>query len=178
MREWCPRLVLPRRLALVVLVLSSWVLPARAQQRPAPVLEFAAGALQFPDDGVVIEGFVGGAGRFYVSPRVSVGPELAFIQGDRHRHVMLTGNLTMDLFRPGGSQPRPVTPFIVVGAGLFQTSSEFPNRERFTSNEGAFTAGGGVRALVGRRVVVGAEARMGWELHTRFDGFVGVRLGP
>jgi hypothetical protein len=44
-------------------------------------------------------------------------------------------------------------------------------------NEGAFTAGGGVRALVGPRVFVGAEARVGWELHLRLNGIIGVRLG-
>jgi hypothetical protein len=37
--------------------------------------------------------------------------------------------------------------------------------------------GGGVTALVGQHVIVGAEARIGWELHIRLNGMVGVRLG-
>src|SRR5262245_31620048 len=148
--------------------------PAVAQERPSPVAEFAAGALLFADDGVVTEGFVGGSGRVYVSPRLSVGPEIAFIQGDNHSHLMLTGNLTIDVLGPANGQPRPVTPFLVAGAGLFQTRERFFNGT-FTSSEGAFTAGGGVRALLRHRVIVGAEARVGWELHLRFNGLVGVR---
>jgi hypothetical protein len=150
---------------------------AEAQGRPAPVAEFAGGALLFADDGIVTEGFVGGAGRFYLSPRISVGPEIALIGGENHSHLMLTGNMTFDFLGPINGQPRAVTPFAVVGGGLFRTSDEFPNGETFTSNEGAFTAGGGVRALVGNRVVAGVEARIGWETHIRFNGFIGVRFG-
>lgn len=47
----------------------------------------------------------------------------------------------------------------------------------FTSSEGAFTAGGGVRLAAGR-VTVGIDARVGWELHLRLNGFIGLRLGP
>jgi hypothetical protein len=150
--------------------------PAEAQERPSPVGEFAAGALLFPDDSVVREGFVGGTVRFYLLPRISVGPEIAYIQGENHSHLMLTGNLTVDLVRPVNGEPRAVTPFVVVGGGLFRTRELFPN-EVFTSSEGAFTAGGGVRALIGKHVIVGAEARIGWELHIRLNGMVGLRLG-
>ena len=37
--------------------------------------------------------------------------------------------------------------------------------------------GGGVRALVGERVNVAIDARIGWELHLRVNGSIGVRLG-
>jgi hypothetical protein len=168
-----------RWLARLAMVAIAWTLvpakPLAAQERPAPVTEFAAGALFFPDDSVVKEGFIGGAARFYVSPRVSVGPEIAFIQGNNHSHLMLTGNVTFDLIGPVQSQPRPVTPFVVVGGGLFRTREKFPG-EVFTSSEGAFTAGGGVRGLVGNRVIVGAEARIGWELHIRVNAMLGIRL--
>ena len=150
---------------------------ATAQERPEPAAELAAGALLFADDGVVGEGFVGGTARVYVSPRISVGPEIAFIRGQNHSHLMLTGNVTFDLAGPVSGQPRAVTPFVVAGGGLFQTRERFLNGSTFTSSEGAFTAGGGVRALVGRRVIVGAEARIGWELHIRLNAMVGVRLG-
>ena len=154
--------------------------PARrvaAQERQSPAGELAAGALFFADDAVVTEGFVGGAVRFYLLPRTSVGPEIAFIDGDDHSHLMLTGNLTFDLVRPVNGEPPPFTPFAVVGGGVFRTRESFPNRETFTSSEGAFTAGGGVRALVGRHMFVGGEARIGWELHIRVNAIVGVRLG-
>jgi hypothetical protein len=152
--------------------------PAAAEEGPRPALELAAGALLFADDGVVKEGFVGGTARLYVLPRISVGPEIAFIEGERHHHVMLTGNVTFDFVDPlSGGQLRSVTPYAVVGAGLFQTKQQFPNNDTFTSSEGAFTAGGGVRARVGKSVTVGAEARVGWELHLRVNGTIGIHLG-
>jgi hypothetical protein len=151
--------------------------PAFAQARPKSVAELAAGTLLFADDGVVKEGFIGGTARFYVLPRISVGPEIAFIEGNNHSHQILTGNMTVDLIRPVAGEPRTVTPFVVAGAGLFRTRERFPSRETFTSSEGAFTAGGGVRALVGTSLILGAEARIGWELHIRFNAIVGVRFG-
>lgn len=150
--------------------------PAVAEERPAAAGEFAAGAILFADDGVVSEGFVGGAARFYLRPRISVGPEITFVSGNNHSHLMLTGNVTFDLLGPPRGAPPPVTPFVVVGGGFFQTRESFPSGT-FTSADGAFTAGGGVRALAGRRLIVGAEARVGWELHIRVNGFIGVRLG-
>jgi hypothetical protein len=47
----------------------------------------------------------------------------------------------------------------------------------FTSTEGSFTAGGGVRGLVADRVIVGVDARVGWELHLRIAGVIGWRFG-
>ncbi len=150
--------------------------PAAAQERPAPVVELAVGALLFPDDGITVEeGFIGGAGRFYLSPRLSVGPEIAYIGAALHSHLMLTGNLTFDFIGADGQPPR-LTPFVVVGAGLFRTREEFGTIDS-THSEGAFTAGGGVRVRVGKRVVVGAEARVGWELHLRVNGMIGISLG-
>jgi len=64
---------------------------------------------------------------------------------------------------------------IVAGGGLFQTRERFPVGT-FTSSEGAFTAGGGVRAALGQRVTVGVDTRVGWELHLRVSGLIGVRL--
>ena len=164
------------RIVIALVAVAALAQQASAEERPSPEAEFAVGVLSFADNGVVNEGMVGGAARFYLSPRISVGPELAYISGDRHSHLMLTGNLTVDLgARPGG-RPRTVTPFAVAGAGLFQTRETFRN-DVFTSSEGAFTAGDGVRALVGKRLLLGAEARIGWELHIRVNGIIGVRLG-
>jgi Outer membrane protein beta-barrel domain len=159
--------------SLIVVTLAG---SAVAEERPDPVVEFAAGWVGFADDGVVNEGLVGGTARFYLSPRISVGPEVAYISGQDHSHLMLTGNLTWDVLPPTGRRLRRVNPFVVVGGGLFQTREEFFNGP-FTSNDGAFTAGGGVRALVGDRVTVGVDARIGWELHLRVSGLLGVQLG-
>ena len=159
------------------LIVSPLGRPASAQERPGPVAELAAGALLFADDGVVTEGFVGGSARVYVLPRVSLGPEIAYIRGDNHNHLMLTGNVMLDLVAPVNGAPQLITPFVVVGAGLFQTRESFLDNETFTSSEGAFTAGGGVRGLVGERLMLGVEARVGWELHVRVNAVVGVHLG-
>jgi hypothetical protein len=172
-----PRMLAASVAVAIVLMAAPLARPAAAQERPGPVAELAAGALLFPDDGgIITEGVVGGAARFYVLPRVSLGPEIAYIQGDNHNHLMLTANVTFDFLRPANGEPRAVTPFVVVGGGLFRSRDSFRN-EVFTSTEGAFTAGGGVRALVGKRVIVGLEARIGWELHIRLNGILGVRLG-
>lgn len=59
---------------------------------------------------------------------------------------MLTGNVTFDLVTLVNRDPPLVTPYVVVGAGLSQTRESFLDNDTFTSSEGAFTAGGGVRA--------------------------------
>jgi len=147
-----------------------------AQDRPSPTLDLSAGWVGFADDGIVGEGMVGAAGRFHLSPRLALGPELLYISGDNHSHLVLTGNLTFDVLSPKAGRAPAVTPFLVVGGGMFQTRESFA-AEDFTHTEGAFTAGGGVRAAVGDRVTVGVDARMGWESHIRINGVVGVRLG-
>jgi hypothetical protein len=159
------------------LLCAPLVREARAQQLPKPAIELAIGTLNFADDGIVTEGFAGGAARFYVLPRISIGPEIAFIEGINHSHMMLTGNVTFDFLRPANGGPRRVTPYAVVGAGLFRTSELFPGTGTFASSEGAFTAGGGVRARVTRNVTLGAEARLGWEAHIRVNGLIGVQFG-
>ena len=156
-------------------LLAAMVHPAGAQEKPAPVVEVSAGWVGFAGDSVVSEGLVGGNVRFYLSPRIAVGPEVVYIVGQNHSHLMATGNLTYDVLAPIGGKPRRVTPFLVAGGGLFQTRQSFPTG-RFTSGEGAFTAGGGVRFAIGSRTTVGMDARIGWELHLRVNGFVGVRL--
>jgi len=68
------------------------------------------------------------------------------------------------------------TPFLVAGAGMFQTHETFFD-DAVTSSEGAFTAGGGIRSRLGDRVSVGVDARVGWELHIRIGGFVAISVG-
>lgn len=159
------------------LALLAVLLPAKAiaQDRPGPAAEFSAGWVGFADDGVVGEGVVGGTVRWYVSPRVSVGPEVLFIDGSNHSHFVLTGNVTFDLRSPVNAKPRAITPFVVAGGGLFQTRESF-RQAPFTSTEGAFTVGGGVRARAGEHVTFGVDSRIGWELHVRVNGFVGMQF--
>jgi hypothetical protein len=142
---------------------------------PAAVVEFAVGHAGFVDDATIHHAVIGGSARWPLSPHVSIGPEIVYMRGpDDDRNWLLTGNVTFDLRSP---LPRPrVVPFFVAGAGLFQHHDRFGGRS-FVSTEGAFTAGGGVRAAITDRWYVGGEARVGWELHTRLNAIVGVRLG-
>jgi len=100
---------------------------AAAQDRPRPAAEFATGWVGFADDAIVSEGLVGGAARWYLLPRISVGPEVVYIHGDNHSHLIVTGNMTFDLFAPRSDRPRQVTPFLVPGGAVFQTRESFFN---------------------------------------------------
>ena len=135
-------------------------------------IDIAGAWVGFPDDGITVgETLVGGAARWQVRPRLSIGPEIVFIQGDNHSHLVVTGNVVFD-FRP----EQRVQPFLVAGGGMFRTHEEFFD-DAVTSSEGAFTAGGGVRGRVTDRVSIGVDARIGWEPHLRIGGFVSVRVG-
>ena len=166
------------RLAVVVWTLLAPAIArvAVAQDRPGPSVEFGIGWVGFADDGIVSESLVGGGARWYLLPRISIGPEILYLKGNNHSHLMVTGNVTWDVLGRLNDRPRGMTPFLVAGAGVFQTRESFFTGT-FTATEGAFTAGGGVRAVVGSRVTVGIETRVGWELHLRVSGFVGLQLG-
>ena len=174
-----PRFMTRLTIVLAILCAVPWARPASAQTT-RPAVEFAAGILAFPDDGIEAEGFVGGNFRYYLGPRLSLGPEVAFVSGQNHSHAMLTGNVTFDLLGPGADgRPARVTPFVVAGAGLFHTRETFPfpGVQDFSSTEGALTAGGGVRARIGERLFAGAEMRIGWESHVRLNAMIGIALG-
>lgn len=158
-----------------VFLVAPFTSPAAAQERRL-VVDVAAGWLGFADDGIVSEGMVGAAARWYTSPRISIGPEVVYVSGSNHSHLIATGNVMFDLLAPVNSRSRGGIPFLVAGGGLFQTRETLFTGD-FTSTEGAFTAGGGIRALVSDRVAIGIDARVGWELHLRVDGVVSVRLG-
>ena len=143
-----------------------------ARDRPPPAAELVLGWAGFADDAMIHHGVVGGSVRWHLSPRVSVGPELIYMQGPRgDRDFFATGNLTFDLFRPSSA----VTPYLVAGAGFMRHTGEV-GTGTYTSSEGAFTAGPGFRARLSDRAYVGAEWRVGWELHTRLTAVIGFSL--
>jgi len=168
---------LKRRKMVLLKTLLVWVFLSTPShmlwaQQPAPVVEISGGSIGFTD---ATESFVGGAFRFYVLPRVSLGPEVTYIIGDDHSHVIVTGNFVFDFLRSYKGQPRRITPFGLLGGGIFQTRNQFPVAN-FNSTEGAFTAGGGIRTVLGNRVTLGADLRVGWELHVRVGGTIGFKL--
>jgi len=167
-----------RAVVLAVGLLLAASAPALAQattsRLPVPSAEFLAGYAGFVDNATIDHGVFGGAARVYLTPRIAIGPELVYLRGPgSDRDLILTGNVTFDLLPPTGGRPARVSPFVVAGAGLFRHSEQFSG-VNFSSSEGAFTVGGGVRAWFNDRVYGFAEARLGWELHGRVNGGVGV----
>ncbi len=160
----------------VLLIVLTTPVPGYAQtgfdRRPAAAVEFTAGYAGFVDEATIDHTLVGGAFRYQVLPRIGVGPELQYMVGPGDdRDLILTGTVTFDVLPPD----RPVTPFFVVGGGLFRHSDRFGSAS-FSSTEGAFTAGAGVRGWLNDRVYVAGDFRFGWELHYRVAGTVGLAL--
>jgi hypothetical protein len=159
----------------VFLVSAGMTGVAFAQARPAPAFEVPIGYAGFADEGVVGHFALGAAGRFYLTPRIGVGPEIVYLDGPGDdRDLVLTGNLTFDFLPPAPG--RRVIPFVVAGGGLFQHRDQFFD-ESVTSTEGSFTGGGGVRMWLSERVYLAPEFRVGWEPHYRVTVAVGATLG-
>ena len=161
--------------AIAGVLFAAW---AEAQTpRPAPAVDASVGYAGFVDESLIGHALFGGSGRWYLTPRVSVGPEVVYMVGpDDDRDLFVTGNLTLDLRRTPPAGRRGVVPYVVIGGGLFQHRDRF-GRESFVSYEGAFTGGGGVRAWISPRTYVAGEVRAGWEAHIRYSGQVGIALG-
>jgi hypothetical protein len=68
-----------------------------------------------------------------------------------------------------------VAPFVTLGGGMMTHFSRF-GAESFSSTEGAFIFGGGVRFNASPRVFVAPEFTLGWEPHMRVAINVGIRL--
>jgi hypothetical protein len=161
---------------LAALVAAAW--PGAAQSLPpstvggnAPFeVEAAAGGAWFLDESAIGHGLAGVGGRVWLTPRVAVGPEYTYWVGPGNdRDQTLTGNLTY-AFRDSG-----LTPFVVAGAGLFRHSDRFGS-QTFSSSEGSFTMGGGMRIPFRAGWYIAPEARIGWEPHIRLHVAVGRRF--
>lgn len=147
-----------------------------ATERPRVVAEGALGWAGFGDEGIVHHTLAGAGVRVSLTPRISVGPEVQYMSGPgSDRDLVLTGNIVMEVLAPTVARPRRTTPYFVVGGGLFRHSNDF-NGQTFSSTEGAFTAGVGMRAWLNERVFAAADARLGWEPHFRLAGTLGVVL--
>jgi hypothetical protein len=155
-------------------VLAAWVAAggeARAQQ-PRPIaIEGTAGWAGFADDATKHHVIVGGAARIPIGRRVSVGPEIVYADGSTENDMFVLGSVWIDL-GPSPDVSR-IVPYVVLGAGYMRHSQRFGS-QRFVSGEGSFTAGGGLRAHVTDRLYVGGDVRVGWELHLRASGHVGM----
>jgi hypothetical protein len=155
----------------------AWASPATAQSfRPPASLEIIAGHAGFVDDATIEHSVFGGAGRVYLTPRISIGPEITYMRGPGDdRDWFFLGNVIFDFRHPQSGRPPRVSPFVIAGAG-FSTHSDRVRTGIYTSGEGAFAAGGGTRVHITDRIHAMGDFRIGWELHYRITGGLGVSL--
>jgi hypothetical protein len=155
----------------------TWAVPAGAQSiRPPASIEIFAGHAGFADDATIEHSVFGGAARVYLTPRISIGPEITYMRGpDADRDWFFLGNLTFDVRHPRSGRPPRVSPFLIAGGGFF-THSDRVGTGIYTSGEGAFAAGGGTRVHITDRVYATGDFRIGWELHYRITGRLGVLM--
>jgi hypothetical protein len=140
--------------------------PAAAQRF---AVEGGYGGARFTEsEGFDHSAFTAGGG-WQVTPRLRIGPEVVYLRGPASdRDLIVTGNATFDL------SGHATTAYLVGGGGLFRHSDTFLSG-RFTSTEGSFTAGIGVRIPVGPGWYLTPEARIGWETHVRAQVLLGRR---
>ena len=74
------------RLWILVVALGGMLLDSPAEAQSAPkggpdAVEIFAGYAGFVDDATIDHAVFGGAGRFYISPRASQGPEVTYMRG-------------------------------------------------------------------------------------------------
>jgi hypothetical protein len=124
----------------------------------------------FYDDAVIDHQGVAGGMRVHLTPRLSVGPELAYLIGPRDdRDVVLTGNLTIDFRKPRIGVAGRVEPYAVVGAGILSHTSN-----NWTGVSPFVAWGGGARVWLGRKVYAASDVRLGFSPHIRVSGTIGI----
>jgi hypothetical protein len=151
--------------------------PVDAQSiRPPSSIEVLAGHAGFADEGTIEHSVFGGAGRIYLTPRISAGPEITYMRGPGDdRDWFFLGNVIVDFRSPRAGRPPRVSPFVIAGAGFF-THSDRVGTGIYTSGEGTFAAGGGTRVHITERVYAMGDLRFGWEWHYRITGGVGISM--
>ena len=161
----------------VIMVGSVGALPsaAAAQGLPRPAAEFSAGWAGFVEDSNVDGRMAGGSARVYITPRLSIGPDVAFMTGPNTiTNLLATGDVWFDLSRSAAGR-RQIMPYLLAGDGIFRYCERFATG-RFSHTEGGFTGGGGVRIPLGASAYVAPEVRIGWELHVRASVTIGIQL--
>jgi Outer membrane protein beta-barrel domain len=169
-------------MALTIAALLSGVgQPVLAQDKPGPIVEAVVGRSGFIDEGWDYFGTIGGGVRVFVTPRLAVGPEVAYLSGEFDAsNLTVTANVTFDFVRDDGR--RRIVPYLVAGGGYLRQKTLVgggPGSTAlvpFTSGEGTMSAGIGARIALGSYMFVAPELRLGWEPESRNAVTIGVRL--
>ena len=170
----------------IVAVLSGMPERLLAQQdRPAPIVEAVVGRSGFIDEVWDYFTTVGGGARWFVTPRLAIGPEVSYLSGKfdslEASSLIVTGNITFDFIRDDGR--RPVVPYLAAGGGFMRqktlvgTGPGSTALAPFTSSEATASGGIGARIALGSHVFVAPEFRLGWEPETRMAVTIGIRPG-
>ena len=142
---------------------------ASAQAARGLAVEGHGGWAGYVDDATIAHAVIGASARVPIGERLSLGPEVVFTKGPgEQRNLFLLGSIWFDLVRT--TPQTRIVPYVVAGGG-YQRHRDVV---AFTSGEGSFTAGGGARVHLNERVYVGADVRVGWELHLRTAAHAGV----
>ena len=165
----------------IAALLSGVTHPVLAQDKPRPIVEAVVGRSGFIDEGWDYFGTFGGGVRVFVTPRLAVGPEVAYLSGELDAsNLTVTANVTFDFLRDDGR--RRIVPYLVAGGGYLRQKTLVgggPGSTAlvpFTSSEGTMSAGVGARIAVGSHMFVAPEFRLGWEPESRIAVTIGVRL--
>ena len=156
---------------------------AFAQEKPAPIIDVVVGRSGFIDEVWDYFTTIGGGARWFITPRLAIGPEVAYLTGEfdglEASHLSITGNVTFDFVRDDSN--RRVVPYVAAGGGYLRQRTlvgrgpGVPGLAPFTSSEGTVSGGIGARIAVSSRVFVAPEFRLGWEPTTRMAVLVGLR---
>jgi hypothetical protein len=88
--------------------------PVLAQDKPAAIVEAVVGRSGFIDEVWDYFGTIGGGGRVFVTPRLAIGPEVAYLSGEldalEASNLTVTANMTFDIVRDDGR--RRIVPYL------------------------------------------------------------------
>jgi hypothetical protein len=162
-------------LACLAGVSEAFAQPAASAEGRGFVLEASAGHAEFADSPPVPHSVFSAGGRVYLSRRLALGPELTVMRGSGiDRDTFLTANATFDLLVPPPARPVQVVPYLIGGLGFVSMTTQVGTGP-YSSSEGTFTTGAGVRVASRQGWFVAPEVRIGWELHWRAGVQVGFR---
>lgn len=141
---------------------------ALAQGTPPPEIRAIAGLTTFLDEDADHHVVLGGAGRYYLTSRLSLEPEILYMIGSgSDRDVSIVPHVAWD-FNPG----QRVRPYVIGGVGLLHHRQRF-GPFKFTDNEWTVDGGIGVKFFLNTRVFVAPEIRLGFEPLLRVAGSIG-----
>src|SRR4029453_3189589 len=139
---------------IITLILSGVGQPVFAQDRPAPIVEAVVGKSGFIDEVWDYFGTIGGGVRVFVTPRLAIGPEVAYLGGEFDAsNLTVTANMTFDIVSDDGR--RRIVPYLAAGGGYLRQKTLVgggPGSTAlvpFTSSEGTMSAGVGARIALG-----------------------------